>query len=254
MKAKKVRDILNEAKEKQVFDYFLDDREFSSGEKAAISQRKEVLTKQQMAACYLNAEAAMNRKEDKGNYAANIAMKMNRESGKPLNFKDVPGAYLGCMIDIGPATASWTVRKFKLLFDGHTGEDPKDYLSPKYIEFFKHFKRMPASEVNNLALEVVNPDASLAAADKYLEEVREKQNEYAQKAFEKKSQNKKMKNDMMEEIINVFVQYNTLGEKRAKALTLKAISTKYKMSELEIEKAIKADMKEPSIRKIFLNP
>ena len=165
------------------------------------------------------------------------------------DFQKVSAERLADMIEMNPSSASYVITKFKKLFNGARGDVKEDYLSRKAIAYFDKFQKMPIQEVFSYAEEVVNPEADTTRSEEYLA----KRKGYTEKSAANKVAKEKMKNTMMIDVANTYVQYKPLGEERAAKQTLKAIAAKYSISQEELISAIKNEMKEPAIKRIFLN-
>ena len=236
MKAKTVKEMLNE-------DYRED--ELNPGELRALAQGKDVLSKSQMAACYLSAKNSKGRAEDANTtFAGKMATRMNKNE-EETDFQRVSIPRLADMLDLSVRTVSYTVSKFRLLLEGNREGTLGNVMYEKIIYYFDLFQKMQPGEVYSLALEAIDPDADFSRSEEFSEQ--------SKKLAEKKKKSEKAKVNLAAEIVSIFNQYKPLGDEKAAKQTLKVIENKYSMSRDEIIKIIKASKIEPSIKKIFLN-
>lgn len=244
MRAKTVQDTINEA-----VDYQYDDENLNAAELRSLAQGKNVLTKAQMAACYLNAKNAAGRSEDnKTNFAARMARKMNKAE-KETDFQRVTAPRLADMLDLSWRTVSYTVSKFRLLLDGNREGTISNVMYEKILYYFDLFEKMQPSQVMAIAMEAVDPNADYTQS----EEAAESSAKYSKISQEKKKASEKLKVDMINSLTSAFSQYKPLGEEKAAKRALAAMVTKYGITLPELIQTIKASKIESSLRRIFLS-
>lgn len=254
MRAKTVKEMLNESinesRQKLENGYLLeyDDDDLNAAELRARNQGKDILTRAQMAACYLNAKNAQGRSEDaRTNFAGKMARKMNKVE-KETDFQKVSAPRLADMLNLSVRTVGYTVSKFRLLLDGNREGTESNVIYDKILYYFDLFEKMSPGEVHGLALEAIDPDASYERSLKFAEENRE---QYL-RALAKKREEEKNKFNIINALTSAFSQYKPLGEERAAKAALKSIEAKYAMTHDELIRMIKASKIEQSLRKIFL--
>lgn len=239
MRAKTVQDTLNGS---------YDDEKLNAAELRSQAQGKDVLTKSQMAACYLNAKNAIGRAEDaKTNFAGKMARKMNKVE-KETDFQRVTAPRLADMLNLSVRTVGYTVSKFRLLLDGNREGTASNVIYEKILYYFDLFQRMSPGEVHGLALEAIDPDASYDRSEEFSEQT----SEYSKRTLEKKKEAERSKFHLVNDLTAAFGQYRPLGEEKAARQAIKSIMAKYGMDQASLIQAIKSSKIEPSLRKIFL--
>ena len=215
----------------------IETQEYSKGERAALSQGLDVLSKSQLAAIYLAAKDAMGRSEDtKGRGDTGLtrnALKISKET--PTDFQKLPAPRLADVLGLKPRTVNYTLSKFRLLLQGNREGTESNHLYDKVISAFDEFEKMSPGEVHALATEAVDPNADFSRSEEYEKEVALQGQKYRQNI---KERNHKIGVDAY----SLYNSYRPLGEKAPKKV-IDTISQKYNMSANDIRQIIKTHLK-----------
>lgn len=156
---------LNESSLFEDYDDDEDEREYTSGEKAALARDFQVFTEEQLAVLYLRAKE--REEEEDGKYLNAIDGLDNYVDA------DVAGEYkitVPALSDaIGMASyisVGRTIRKFRNLISG-IGETSGEALYPKILKAYEKFSRMRESDVAIIASGAIETEVNTAARDSY---------------------------------------------------------------------------------------
>ena len=151
----------------------LENDDLLPGERRALAQGLDILSKSQMAAMYLAAKDAMGRSEDtRGRGDTGLtrnAKRMNAEV--QTDFQKLSAPRLADVLGLKPRTVNYTLSKFRLLLQGNREGTESNILYSKLINAFDEFEKMQVSEVFALANEAVDPNADYSRSEQYADEV-----------------------------------------------------------------------------------
>jgi len=139
-----------------------DEREYTSGERAAITKDEQVLTDAQLAALYLRAKEIVDVSDGKyTNAISGIEDFVDKSDGKFV----LSAAALADAIGLRSArTAQRTIGKFKNLITGE-GATPGESLSPKIKNAFKDLEEMSINQIVIIASEAMQDPSVTIARD-----------------------------------------------------------------------------------------
>jgi hypothetical protein len=213
------------------------------GERRALAQGLDVMSKSQLAAIYLAAKDALGRSEDtKGRGDTGLtrnAIKINTEIQN--DFRKVPASRLADLLDLKPRTVSYTLSKYRLLLQGNREGTESNHLYDKLINAFDEFEKMPISEVFVLANEAINPNADFSRSEKFADEV---------SAQAKKFREASLKRDKLLSIsiVNMFNSLKShVGDEKAAKMALSKISTEKNIPIETLRTTIKTYLKNDPI-------
>jgi hypothetical protein len=231
----------------ELYENTLNEIEYSAGEKRALKQGFDVMTKPQLAAIYLAAKDAMGRSEDsRGRGDSGLtrnALKMGKET--VTDFQKLSAPRLADVLDLKPRTVNFTLSKFRLLLKGNREGTYENALYDKIIDAFDEFQKMPAGNVYSLAMEAVDINAGTERSDTFYDEA----SEQGKKSRENiKKRDKKIS-------FSAIDLYNKLkdamGEKTPK-LVINKIAQEYDLPVDDIRTIIKNHLKnDPNLARKF---
>jgi hypothetical protein len=217
------------------------------GEKIALAQGLDVLTKSQLAAIYLAAKDAMGRSEDSRGRGDNAltrnALKINKEIN--MDFQKLPAPRLADVLGLKPRTVNYTMSKFRLLLQGNREGTESNVLYNKIIDAFDEFEKMQAGEVYALAMEAVDINADFSRSEKYQEEV-------SMKAKKTRGNTINRNNNIGFAALDLYNNLKKYLGERTPKIVINKIASEYNLSENEIRTIIKGYLKnDPNLARKF---
>lgn len=158
-------------------------RPLRRGEKASKTKGLDILTDEQMAACYLAAEARIGRSEDthgRGD-SSNTRAGLASGSNKNEDFRNVSGLRLSSMLGLKPRTVEYTVSKFRLLLLGQRSGTEGNVMYDKILDCFDKFREMPKAEVLDMAESALTGEIDAEKEQTYKDQVNATQKEFNDK-------------------------------------------------------------------------
>jgi hypothetical protein len=127
-----------------------EEREYTSGEKAALARDFQILSKSQMAAIYLRA-LGIAEEEDAGKYIVMIPdIEKFGDYGEDRSFEITVPAFADALGLDSYGTVSRTTNKFVNLITGE-GETPSEAIYPKIVRYFEEFSNQNPSSLASFA-------------------------------------------------------------------------------------------------------
>lgn len=160
-----------------------EEREYTSGEKAALARDFQILSKAQMAAIYLRALGIVE-DEDSGKYIVMIPdIDKFGNYNEDRSFEITVPAFADALGLDSPGTVSRTTKKFVNLITGE-GETPSESIYPKIVRYFEDFSNQTPSSLASFAGQAIqdadftkNRDASTEILTRSAEKRRKEKEE-----------------------------------------------------------------------------
>jgi len=225
-----------------------DERELTSGEKAAYARDFQILTNAQLAAIYLRAKEKSEGENGKyTNSIEGIDGFIDKDQGG--SFKITNAALADAIGAESARTVSRTINKFKNLIDG-VGETASESIYPKLIKAFDAFSSTRDSDLAALASEAIQDTSVTTARDKYAARLDTSREQGAARRELQKKEAMKI-GYAVHDIVKKL--RGKLGKKTAQKMAIARISKDTGMEEAKIKKAYLAYLKDKKLSDDFVN-
>lgn len=121
----------------------------TSGQKAALERREDILTPAQFAACYVRAKKAIENSEDTRGRGDNTLTRtaQNIQKQGEEDWTTAPAEKLGLYMGRKPSTVGRTVGSFRKMLEGEREISNTNRIFQLALEYFNKFEAMPYAEV-----------------------------------------------------------------------------------------------------------